>query len=107
PARHQREETAPRNSDIYRLSASASGQGWSADLRNALATAKFGESIDVPVYVSHAAAAEPGNTVTLTATSVSDPSKTATATCAQAQTGGTVGGSVPATLSLTLGAPAV
>ena len=60
----------------------------------------------MPVYVSHAAGAEPGNTVTLTATSVSDPSKTATATCAQTQTGGTVGGSVPATLSLTLGAPA-
>ena len=107
PALHPQDETASLNNDIYRLSASASGQGWSADLRDALATAKFGESIDVPVYVSHASAAEPGNTVTLTATSVSDPSKTATATCAQAQTGGTVGGSVPATLSLTLGASAV
>ena len=38
------------------------------------------------------------DTVTLTATSVSDPTKTATATCALTQTGGTVGGSVPATL---------
>ena len=65
-----------------------------------------GESVDVPVYISHAAGAEPGNTVTLNATSVSDPSKTATATCASTSAGGTVGGSVPATLSLTLGAPA-
>ena len=106
PALHPQDETASLKSDIYRLSAAATGQGWSAELRNTLATAKFGESVDVPVYISHAAAAEPGNTVKLTATSVSDPTKTATATCAQAQTGGDVGGSVPATLSLTLGAPA-
>ena len=95
---------ASLDNDIYRLSASASGAGWSAELRNALATAKFGESVDVPVYISHAAGAEPGNTVTLTATSVADPSKTATATCASTRPAATVGGSVPATLSLTLGA---
>jgi M6 family metalloprotease-like protein len=106
PALHPQDETASFDNDIYKLSASASGQGWTAELRNALATAKFGESVDVPVYVARTAESAARNTVTLTATSVSDPSKTATATCAQAQTGGTVGGSVPATLSLTLGSAA-
>ena len=73
PALHPQDERASLDNDIYRLSASASGAGWSAELRNALATAKFGDSVDVPVYISHAAGAEPGNTVTLTATSVSRP----------------------------------
>lgn len=104
PALHPQDETASLNSDIYRLSASASGTGWKAELRNALATAKFGESVDVPVYITQGTGAS--NTVTLTATSVSDPSKTATATCAATQTDGTVGGNVPATLALSLGAPA-
>jgi M6 family metalloprotease-like protein len=103
PALHPQDETAALHNDIYRLAASASGAGWSADLRNALATAKFGDSVDVPVYVSRAPGAASANTVTLTATSVSDPAKTATATCAQTQTDGTVGGNVPATLTLTLG----
>jgi M6 family metalloprotease-like protein len=103
PALHPQDETASFDSDIYKLSASASGQGWTAELRNALATAKFGESVDVPVSVARTAESAGQNTVTLTATSVSDPSKTATATCAQAQTGGTVGGSVAPTLSLSLG----
>jgi M6 family metalloprotease-like protein len=106
PALHPQDERASLDNDIYRLTATASGAGWSAELRNALATAKFGDSVDVPVFISHAAGAEPGNTVTLKATSVSDPSKTATATCAATSAGGDVGGSVPATLSLTLGAPA-
>jgi hypothetical protein len=88
PALHPQDERASLESDIYRLSASASGQGWKAELRNALATAKFGESVDVPVYVSRTAESAASNTVTLTATSVSDPSKTATASCAQAQAGG-------------------
>ncbi|HWK28798.1 MAG TPA: hypothetical protein VNS09_19715 [Solirubrobacter sp.] len=101
---HPQDERESLKSDIYRLSASASGAGWTAELRNALATAKFGESVDVPVYVTRGTAAS--NTVTLTATSVSDPSKTATATCAQAQAAGDVGGTVPATLSLELGAAA-
>ena len=39
----------------------------------------------------------------LTATSVSDETKTATGTCALTAPSSTVGGSVPATLSLTLG----
>jgi hypothetical protein len=97
PSVHPQDETASFDSDIYRLSASASGSGWKADLRNALGTAKFGDSFQVPVYITPGSGAT--NVVTLTATSVSDPSKTSTATCGQ----GTVGGTVPATLSLTLG----
>jgi len=104
PALHPQDETAALHNDIYRLSASASGAGWTATLRNALATAKFGESVSVPVYVTRGQSAS--NTITLTATSVSDPSKTSTATCAQTADDATVGGTVPATLALTLGAPA-
>jgi M6 family metalloprotease-like protein len=106
PALHPQDETASFHNDIYRLAASVSGDGWTAQLRNALATARFGQSISVPVYVTRSAAPAANATVTLTATSVSDPSKTATATCALAAPTSTVGGTVPATLSLTLGGPA-
>ncbi|MDA0184496.1 M6 family metalloprotease domain-containing protein [Solirubrobacter phytolaccae] len=92
------------NSDVYRLSATASGTGWTAHLKNALATAEFGQTVDVPVYIDKAAGAAASGSVTLTAKSESDPSKTVSATCTT--TGGTVGGSVPATLALNLGTPA-
>jgi M6 family metalloprotease-like protein len=104
PALHPQDANAFLTSDVYKLSASASGTGWTAQLQNALATAKFGESTSVPVYVSRAAGAASAGTISLTATSVSDPSKTATAVCAVAD--GTVGGTVPSTLSLSLGTPA-
>jgi len=68
-------------------------------VRNNLGTAKFGDTFTVPVYVTPGSGS---NTTTLTATSVSDPSVTSTATCGQTP----VGGTVPATLSLSLGAPA-
>ncbi|WP_051324434.1 hypothetical protein [Candidatus Solirubrobacter pratensis] len=106
PALHPQDETASFDSDIYRLSASASGSGWTAALQNELATAKFGESVTVPVYVTRDAAAAPNATVTLTAKSVSDETKTATATCSLAAPSTPVSGTVPPTLSLTLGAPA-
>jgi len=103
PTLHPQDETASFHNDVYRLSASATGSGWNAQLRNALATARFGQSVVVPVYVTRDAAAAPSATVKLTATSVSDESKTATGTCALAAPSTTVGGTVPATLSLTLG----
>ena len=103
PALHPQDETASLHNDIYRLSASATGSGWSAALRDALATARFGQTITVPVYVTRDAAAAPQATVKLTATSVSDETKTATGTCALTAPSSTVGGSVPPTLSLTLG----
>ena len=92
-------------SDVYRLSASASGSGWTALLKNALATAKFGETVQVPVYVDKAANASASGSVTLQATSESDPSKSMSVSCSVG-TGDTVSGSVPATLALNLGTAA-
>ncbi len=67
------------NSDVYRLSVSVEGEGWSAQLLNGLAAVKIGKSQQVTVYVSQ----EEGNpspaTITLRATSESDPSRTAAA----------------------------
>jgi M6 family metalloprotease-like protein len=79
PSLHPQDATAYLNNDIYRLSVSVNGKGWSAQLRNALAALKFGESKTVPVYLI----AEPGSAhaarVELTAQSESDPAKSATA----------------------------
>ena len=55
--RTRRTPTAYLGSDVYRLSASASGTGWTAHLKNALAAAKFGETVQVPVYIEKAAGA--------------------------------------------------
>ncbi|MBE2317594.1 immune inhibitor A [Solirubrobacter sp. CPCC 204708] len=90
------------NSDIYRLTATSNTTGWTAHLKNALATAEFGQSVDVPVYIDKVAGAPANGSVTLTATSESDPSKTMSTTCAFGA-GDTVGGTVPATLALNLG----
>ncbi len=81
--------------------ASVTGTGWNAHLENALATAKFGDSIKVPVYIEKGTGS---GSITLKATSESDPSKTASAVCTLSDSN--VGGSVPATLALTLGSPA-
>ncbi|RKQ93170.1 M6 family metalloprotease-like protein [Solirubrobacter pauli] len=93
------------NSDIYRLTATSNTTGWTAHLKNALATAEFGQSVDVPVYIDKVAGASATGSITLNATSESDPSKTQSVTCSFG-TGDTVGGTVPATLALNLGAPA-
>jgi M6 family metalloprotease-like protein len=79
PRLHPQDERAYLHNDIYRLSTTVSGSGWSARLYNNLTTAPFGGTASVPVYVTAGTAASA--TVTLTATSVSDPTKTATATC--------------------------
>jgi hypothetical protein len=97
-------ETSFLTSDVYRLSASATGTGWSAKILNALTAVKFGDTIKVPVYVTKATGAAANGTVSLTATSESDPSVIQTATCGLGS--GDVGGSVPATLALTMGTPA-
>ena len=56
------------------------GAGWTADLVNALAAVKNGETGNVQVYVSQATGAAASAMVTLTAVSESDPTKRATAT---------------------------
>jgi hypothetical protein len=101
PDVHPQDASSYLDSDIYRLSASASGTGYSAYLKNAFATAKFGESVSVPVYIEKGTGA---GTITLNAVSESDPSKTASAVCTLADS--SVGGAVPATLALTMGTPA-
>ena len=77
-------------SDVYRLKAT----GGDVHLTNEIVAIKAGESVDVPVYFKGS------GSVSLTATSESDPSKVAIGTCAP----GTVGGTVPPTLSLSVGA---
>jgi len=67
--------------DIYRVSATVAGEGWTTEAYNALATAKFGRNVDVPVYVTREAQGSSTAVVTLTARSESDPTKVDTATC--------------------------
>ncbi|MBB5788613.1 M6 family metalloprotease domain-containing protein [Jiangella mangrovi] len=81
PAAHPSDVTDRVAADVYRLSVSSAGTGWNAELYNELATSGFGDTVEVPVYVTRTPGAVREATVTLTATSESDPSKTATATC--------------------------
>jgi hypothetical protein len=85
PALHPQDAAAYLASDIYRLSVSIEGQGWSADLLNGLAAVRFGESQTVPVRITRAAKASQTAKVTLTAISESDPAarRVATATLSQ------------------------
>lgn len=68
---------ARSDSDVYRLSVSVEGAGWTVKLLNALAAVKAGESRPVTVYVSREDGSAKSATMTLRATSESDPSKTA------------------------------
>lgn len=69
------------NSDIYRLSVTVYGRGWSAKLRNELSAVRFGDSIAVPIRVMRIPTSAPAATVTLKAVSESDPTKIATGLC--------------------------
>lgn len=77
---HPRERPEAFESDVYRVTAMVEGTGWSVDVPNPLAAVRFGMERGVDVAVRRSTAASPEATVTLTATSVSDPSKVATAT---------------------------
>ncbi|MFF1374999.1 M6 family metalloprotease domain-containing protein [Streptomyces sp. NPDC058308] len=81
PGGHPEDATRYLRSDVYRLSAEASDRGWSAWLPSRLATAKAGSTVDVDVAVTARPDARPHGKLTLTARSVSDPKKTAKATC--------------------------
>jgi M6 family metalloprotease-like protein len=78
PSLHLQDTSPFLQSDVYRLGVAVSGEGWSAQLQNSLAAVKFGESASIPVYVTAGSAGSA--TITLSATSESDPEKTATAT---------------------------
>ncbi len=67
--------------DVYRLSATVAGRGWRTELPNALASAPAGGRTKVEVAVAAAHGAALTGTVTLTATSESDPARTATKRC--------------------------
>jgi M6 family metalloprotease-like protein len=68
------------DADVYRLTVSIEGRGWSARLPNGLAAVKTGQSQPVTVRVSREAQCAKTATVTLRATSESDPAKSATIT---------------------------
>ena len=65
---------APFGSDVYRLSVSVDGDGWTARLLNALVVVRSGAFKPVTLYVSHDPSAAKSATITLRATSESDPS---------------------------------
>ena len=71
-------------SDVFRVSASSSSPDWKVTLPNALASATPGQTVQIPVHVLRDPLTDEGDartTVTLTAKSESDASKTATRTC--------------------------
>jgi len=75
-----RAAAAPFDADVYRLSVSVEGRGWTARLPNGLAAAKPGAAQKVTVYVSREGPNSAKTaTVTLRATSESDPAKSASA----------------------------
>jgi M6 family metalloprotease-like protein len=81
PALHQADASAFLRSDVYRLSVTVEGEGWSAHLRNALVAIEAGQSAIVPVHVTRPPGTKPGRVV-VTAVSESDPSKKADASVA-------------------------
>ncbi|MBG0830714.1 M6 family metalloprotease domain-containing protein [Planomonospora sp. ID67723] len=79
--RHPEDVSAYLGSDVYRLSATVEGRGWTASVPNELATAKAGARTQAVVHAERAPGGSRLATVTLTAVSESDPSRTARATC--------------------------
>ena len=67
-------------SDVYRLSATVQGAGWSVQLPYAVRAAEAGETIPVQALATSAQGAASSATVTLTATSEADPTATQTVT---------------------------
>lgn len=80
PAIHPADANAFLKSDVYRLSVSVDGKGWTAQLLNGLAAVGFSGSQQVTVYVSQQTGSAASAKVTLKAVSESDPTKSATAT---------------------------
>jgi M6 family metalloprotease-like protein len=74
----------PFDHDVYRVAATSSSADWKVTVPNALAAATAGQTVQVPVHVLRDPLTDEGDartTVTFTAKSESDPSKTATRTC--------------------------
>jgi len=79
PTLHPRDASEFLSSDVYRLSVSVEGEGFTAHLPNTLAAAIFGETAAVPVIIVREPGAAGSARVIFTAVSESDPSKSATA----------------------------
>ncbi|OAA62123.1 Peptidase M6-like, domain protein [Cordyceps fumosorosea ARSEF 2679] len=69
------------NSDIYRLSATVAGSGWEVQLPNEIATAQFGQGVDVLVAARPAGGAAAEGIVTLRVTSESNSNVVGVAEC--------------------------
>ena len=69
-------------SDVYRMSVSVKGEGWRADLGNALTAVQFGKGAAIPIQITRDKASASAATLTFTAVSESDPSKRASLTVA-------------------------
>ena len=69
------------NDDVYRLSATVDGRGWTTWLPNQLTSAHVNKQVQVPVYAKQDSPGSRLVRLSLTATSESDPTKTATSTC--------------------------
>ncbi|GAB1822624.1 M6 family metalloprotease domain-containing protein [Herbidospora sp. RD11066] len=80
-AAHPEDVSAYTKSDVYRLSTTVNGKGWSVNVPNFLTSAEFGKTVTVPVHAIRAKGGSLLATIKLTATSESDPTKKATATC--------------------------
>jgi len=76
---HPRRRDSAFGSDVYRLTATIEGAGWSADLVNPLSAVAFGGSAEAMVHARHTNTASASAKVTLRAVSESDPTKIATA----------------------------
>lgn len=79
PTLHPSDATPYLNSDVYRLSVSVEGTGWTAKLLDGLSAVEAGHSHPVTVYVSAQNNSADTSVVTLHAVSESDPSQTAEA----------------------------
>lgn len=75
-ALHPADASRILTSDVYRLSVSVEGAGWSAYLRNALVAVEAGKAATIPVHVARTSGANPGR-ILVTAVSESDSSKRA------------------------------
>ncbi|PJJ63330.1 M6 family metalloprotease domain-containing protein [Compostimonas suwonensis] len=69
------------NNDIFRITTSVNDQNWTASTPSSVVTAATGETIQVPVYIERGETSAPEATLTVTATSENDPTKTQSVDC--------------------------
>jgi hypothetical protein len=65
--------------DLYRVSVAVEGDGWTAQLQNALVAIRAGASATVPVFLDRRAGSAASGRVTVAVVSESDPTRRATA----------------------------